>query len=120
MSVVIANITWLAAISICAVPSKHIDSRMWTHQRAIASNRRCPANKYSVHLPSSALRRTVWKQCTSQLDDNAERLGDNARSRIIRKAIASGILQNALYPNQEFEALSDAGVNIKQDDAYLD
>jgi hypothetical protein len=48
------------------------------------------------------------------------RLGDNTRGRIIRKAIASGILQNALYPNQEFEALNDAGVNIKQDDAYLD
>ena len=48
------------------------------------------------------------------------RLGDNTRGRIIRKAIASGILQSALYPNQEFEALNDAGVNIKQDDAYLD
>lgn len=48
------------------------------------------------------------------------RLGDNARSRIIRKEIASGILQNAIYPNHEFETLNDAGVNIKPDDAYLD
>lgn len=48
------------------------------------------------------------------------RLGDNMHSRIIRKEIASGILQNALYPNHEFETLNDAGVNVKPDDAYLD